>query len=207
MELHGTMKKQILNSFNKIFVWISEFHKLLDDKKVTSQTLNIVCNGIDGEMIQSNIKLLQKDVESFLKTFHDLYEYLKMETTKIFKPDLSKASFTEIKDQIQTFERSLGKLALWSQFTLRKTEMHPISKGLIQLIDDDAIDSDDLIPILKGNLADYILKEILSGEPSLRNFLAGYLQDSKIKKFRTLDKQLLKVNQRRIQQRIFGSET
>ena len=78
--------------------------------------------------------------------------------------------------------------------------MSPISKGLIPLVDEDIVDPEDLIYILKGNFADNILKEVFLDD-SLRNFLAD-LHENKIKKFKTLDNQLLKINIKRIQENI-----
>ena len=188
-------------SLHDISNWLLEFRGKLNEKKLSSETIDVICNGIDVEKVQNEVKQIQEHVESFLNTFHNLYNYLKMDTPKIFKPDLSKASFNEIKNQIQIFDNGLNKLPLWSQFLLRKREMPPITKGLIPLIEEDVVDPDDLIPILEGNFADSILKEVFLEEPSLRIFIAD-LHENKIKKFRMLDKQLLKINQKRIQQKI-----
>ena len=64
-----------------------------------------------------------------------------MDTPKIFKPDLSKCSFNNIKNQLQVFSKELNQLPLWSKFLLRKHELPPISKGLIPLIDEDTVDT------------------------------------------------------------------
>ena len=80
---------------------------------------------------------------------------------------------------MQILSNELNKLPIWSQFLLRKNGMSPISKGLIPLVDEDIVDPEDLIYILKGNFADNILKEVFLDD-SLRNFLAD-LHENKIK--------------------------
>lgn len=185
--------------------WLLQFRILLNENKINAKAIEVVSKGIDPSIVKTKVNDIQIDVDKFLQKFNSLYSYLKLETTLIFETDLNHIELDKIKSQMGIYQSNLESLTKWSHFLHQKDELPPISLGLKKFIDNDEIDPDDLIPILKGNLADSLLKEVFQEELELRNFMAD-LHENKIKKFTNLDLDLLRSNRSRISQKISANK-
>lgn len=185
--------------------WLLQFRTLLNENKINSKTIDVVSNGVNPSIIKTTNDTIEKEVDLFLENFNSLYIYLKMETTLIFESDLTHVQLEKIKSQMEIYRTKLESLTTWSNFLHRMDELPPISSGLKELIKSDEIEPDDLIPILKGNMADSLLRDVFHKEDELRNFMTD-LHENKIEKFTNLDIDLLKTNRSRINQKILANK-
>ena len=124
-----------------------------------------------------------------------------MDFTSIFHINFTSIPFENLKSEIESLQTELPKLLIWSQYSARKRELPKITKPLIKLLENDKIDSDDILPCFKGNFADNLLKSIFMENTVLSGFV-GDLHENKIDKFIKLDQELLILNRKRITQQI-----
>ncbi len=180
--------------------WLQEFRRLLKEEKLENKSISIIINPNrpDDEPLFDS---LIKEREQFFNSLKELNKYIHMDCNAIFDNDVSGTEFTYLETLFTKYQQELGSLVTWAQYNSETKELPPIAKPLVEFIDSGIIESEDIIPAFKGNIADNILKVLFSNNESLRNFV-GDLHENKIRKFNRLDQHLLRLNQRRIAQEI-----
>ncbi|HMK54718.1 MAG TPA: DUF3320 domain-containing protein [Methanobacteriaceae archaeon] len=193
-----------LESLLEIFDWIMELKILQEQGKITLKTLEIISQKPNIEAINRTIENLQSTYDDFLKVLKYLDEYLQLNCPELFPNGFSRTLFSTIKSQLTLFRKEVPQLLTWSQFLSQMRELPPLAQPILELIEEDLLDSEDLLPCLEGNYADNMLRQAFMDDPALQNFV-GDLHQNKIRQFIELDQELLKLNRERISHQL--SET
>ncbi|MEG3223938.1 MAG: hypothetical protein BME94_00035 [Methanobacteriales archaeon Met13] len=193
-----------LVALQEIFGWILELHRLQDQGKITLRALEIIGQEKDEKTIERSIKTVESTHEDFLKVLKYLDEYLQLDCPKLFPRGFDRTSFSDIKSQLVLFQGEVPQLLTWSQFLSQMRELPPLAQPILELIEDDLLDSEDLLPCLEGNYADNMLRQAFMDDSALQNFV-GDLHQNKIRQFTDLDQELLKLNRERISHHLSDS--
>jgi superfamily I DNA and/or RNA helicase/very-short-patch-repair endonuclease len=184
------------NELKELADWILSIKELLNSRKITDKALD--SNGVKKEEIENSIQAISKDYAELIEKIKELNHFLKMDCNSIFKNHLSNLNFTNINSQMNDFLKELPRLQQWSQFILiRKEKPNSFVDPIINLVNEDKLDPDDIIPCFKGNFADSFLKIIFLENPILSGFI-GDKHDNTVKQFIDLDEKLILLNRARI---------
>ena len=177
--------------------WLNTFRTLLNQGKITRNAIKIVSNPSRKKLVIDVPS--SKSITNFLNDFKKLNKFLKI--NNLSSDSISRAEFPDLKFKLERYNEDLPKLVQWSQFTLAKKELPALAQPMIEIIDNDILDHDDLLPAFKGNYADHLLKKAFTNYPELRNFV-GVIHEKKIREFNNLDQKTLRINRIRVAQRI-----
>lgn len=179
------------------YSFMRKLRKILKQGKISPNSLDIISRGPDRENIERIIDDIRTQHKGLQKILEDLQNILKMDLLSVFETDLYSVSFDYLIAQMELFERETPKLLLWSQFISVKKDLPEITEPIIHLVETDLLDPDDIVPAFKANFADNLLKLVFHEVKFLSSFV-GDIHQSKIQKFRELDKELLILNRKRI---------
>ena len=112
--------------------------------------------------------------------------------------------FHALESKMEDYQKGMPLLQKWSQLTAILAEKpSEISNPIIELIKADKIEIEDIIPCLKANFADDLLRNAFLNNPVLANFI-GEIHERKINRFIDLDRNVISLNRRRIANIISG---
>ena len=103
---------------------------------------------------------------------------------------------------MEDYQKGMPLLQKWSQLTAILFEKpSEIADPVIELIKADKIEIEDIIPCLKANFADDLLRNAFLNNQVLSNFI-GEIHERKIGRFIDLDRDVISLNRQRISSRI-----
>ncbi len=191
-----------LDKIKDVAEWVLTVKKLLKTGKITERTYDIIVNQPDTAKINGTIQKLNKDYSAFLKVYKGIKSYIKIDEELVFGNKLRFVRFHELESRIENFQKGMPLLQKWSQLTAILNETpSEIAQPIIELIKADKIDIDDIIPCLKANFADDLLRNAFLENHILSSFI-GEIHERKIGRFIDLDRNIISLNRRRISNRI-----
>jgi superfamily I DNA and/or RNA helicase/very-short-patch-repair endonuclease len=191
-----------LERIKKLAEWVLTIKKLLKTGKITERTFDIIVNEPDTAKINGTIQKLDKDYNAFLRVYKGIKKYIKIDEELVFGNKLRFVKFHEMESKMDNFQKGMPLLQKWSQLIAILSEApSEIALPVIELIKADKIDLDDIIPCLKANFADDLLRNAFLENYILSNFI-GEIHERKINRFIDLDRDVITLNRRRIANRI-----
>ena len=164
-----------LDRIKKLAEWVLTIKKLLKTGKITERTFDIIVKQPDTAKINGTIQKLNKDYSAFLKVYKGIKKYIKIDEELVFGNKLRFVKFHEMESKMDNFQKGMPLLQKWSQLTAILAEApSEIALPIIELIKADKIDTDDIIPCLKANFADDILRNAFLENHVLSNFIGEY---------------------------------
>lgn len=191
-----------LKKIKDLAEWVLTVKKLLKTGKITERTFDIIVDGPDTATINGTIQKLNKDYGSFLKVYKAIKGYIKIDEELVFGAKMRFVRFHELESRIENFQKGMPLLQKWSQLTAILNETpSQIAQPIVELIKADNINIDDIIPCLKANFADDLLRNAFLENHILSSFI-GEIHERKIGRFIDLDRQIISLNRKRISNRI-----
>jgi len=191
-----------LNKIKDLAEWVLTVRKLLKTGKITERTFDIIVDGPDTATINGTIQKLNKDYGNFLKVYKAIKGYIKIDEELVFGAKMRFVRFHELESRIENFQKGMPLLQKWSQLTAILNETpSPIAQPIVELIKADNINIDDIIPCLKANFADDLLRNAFLENHILSSFI-GEIHERKIGRFIDLDRKIISLNRKRISNRI-----
>lgn len=160
-------------------------------------TLNV------DEATKRELQFSLNNLESASNELIDDYEYLN--SVLHFKDKLSKRNINSLKieefnDLIQKISENILSLSNWSQFNTYCNQFNDkYTKQLINLIKQDKIKSEAIVPLFEYNFANNILKDVFDKNEVLKNFNSN-IYEKNIKQFNELDVETINLNRYRVKQ-------
>jgi len=191
-----------LKKIKDLAEWVLTVKKLLKTGKITERTFDIIIDGPDTATINGTIQKLNKDYGNFLKVYKAIKSYIKIDEELVFGAKMRFVRFHELESRIENFQKGMPLLQKWSQLTAILNETpSPIAQPIVELIKADQINIDDIIPCLKANFADDLLRNAFLENHILSSFI-GEIHERKIGRFIDLDRKIISLNRKRISNRI-----
>ncbi len=181
---------------------IPPLRKLLSEGSISEKTIEIVSNRTGLGDLNRSIQKISDEHDKLLNTFEELDKYIKMDKDSPFKSGFNRISFDEILSKMELFKSNTSKLQQWSQLVrVLKEKPNELADPVIELVLADKLEPEDLIPCLKGNFADDLLRKAFLENSVLSGFM-GDVHEDKIEKFIDLDRKLIELNRKRIASRL-----
>ena len=164
-------------------------------------------HGIDREKVVDAVEDLEIRMRNLEQNLSGLSEKLGIPKNLIFEEDMTirkDVKYDDLSNKIKGWNESLEELVLWSRYRADRAEcLKSVAKPFVEIIDNDLVLPEDIIPTFKGNYADSMLRYAFREERSLSTFICE-VHENKIKKFIEYDKDILSKNRERL--RIQGYE-
>jgi superfamily I DNA and/or RNA helicase/very-short-patch-repair endonuclease len=195
-------RKTDLEKIKELAEWMLTLKKLLKTGKITERTFNIIENEPDTAKINGTIQKLGRDYKEFLKVYNGIKKYITIDEELVFGRKLRYVQFHAMESKMEDYQKGMPLLQKWSQLTAILLEKpSEIADPVVELIKADKIEIEDIIPCLKANFADDLLRNAFLNNQVLSNFI-GEIHERKIDRFIDLDRDVISLNRQRISSRI-----
>lgn len=155
------------------------------------------------EETKRDLQFSINNLESASNELIEDYEYLN--SVLHFKDKLSKRNINSLKieefnELIQRISENILSLSNWSQFNTYCNQFNDkYTKELINLIKQDKVKAEAVVPLFEYNFANNILKEVFEKNETLKNFNSN-IYEKNIKQFNELDVETINLNRYRVKQ-------
>lgn len=189
-------------SLKELIKWMVPFRKMIVTGKASDKTIELVSSGVDAEDLSTSSQQIHGYAQEIRRYIHELDSYLKIDFKSIFGKGIEDVSLNEITAQIRGYIDGLSSLQKWSQFLeILRERPNTMVDPLIELVTHDEIETEDLIPCFRGNLADELLRSVFNANPVLSGFIAE-LHEGKIERFMDTDRKIISLNRKRISSKL-----
>jgi len=187
---------ELLEGFSE---WIVEFRGAFINGDFNEAVINKVASGINSEEIDEHISKIEKELAEFEELRNALFERLQVDLSKIEVESLEKWALTDFLSLLNHWKDGIAKLQPWTQYIITRNKCaETLANPIIQLIEsEDSPRPVDLVHIFNINFADALLGHIFSQRAVLANFVPS-VHESKIKRFRNLDQEIILANRGRL---------
>lgn len=186
------------DDLRKIYNWIFKLKQYMNEDIFTDKVFDYITNDFKTLPIKESLKDYIKQAENFRNQLNKLQTTLKPNTRLIFKKDPEDVEFSQWVNQFNKWNGHFSSLHLWSQYLNTKNAcMNSEAKLFIETIEKRNIKKDDVNALVSGNFADSLLNKVFVDSPELSSFV-GELHENRIKEFQDLDREILKLNRRRV---------
>ena len=178
--------------------WIVEFRKQLIGDVLTEQAIDIVGAGVDQEQIEHLAKQVETAKIRFVQQRAALFNHLGTDANTLFGVETKKVPFAELRSRLELWKQELTRLQPWESYVrLRDACQQTIAQPLINSIENDTLESEDIVLCFEGNFADALLDKAFRERRELHDF-AFNLHEKEIVDFRELDNEIIKLNRLRL---------
>lgn len=199
---HWKAEKSQVENLKNISEWILKFRNALKEGRITEKTL-IILDSLDQKELRRITNELHQNYDEILNRMKELNHYLHFNPDSLLINHLKKSQITHLISYICELKENMGVLQNWSRFSSSRAECaQTIGCQMVELVDEDEIESQDLIPCLEGNFADSILRDLFIKEPLLSRFV-GEVHQKRIEEFQELDTKIIKLNRFRIAEKLY----
>lgn len=189
-------------SLKELIKWMIPFRKMIVTGKAGDKTIELVSSGVDAEDLSTSTRRIHGYTHEIKRCISELDSYLKIDFKSIFGKGIEEVSFNEITTQVTVYMEGLSSLQKWSQFLeILRERPNTMVDPIIELVTHDEIETDDLIPCFRGNLADELLRYVFNANPVLSGFIAE-LHEGKIERFMDTDRKIISLNRKRISSKL-----
>ena len=193
---HGEDSK--LKHLNEFAEWIVDFRKQLIEGILTEQAIDLVSVGVAQEQIEHLVKQVKVAENDFMQQRDALFNHLGTDANILFGVGSKEIPFAELRSRLKLWEQGLTRLQPWESYVrLLDACQQTIAQPLINRIENDMLESEDIVSCFEGNFADALLDKAFRERPELRDF-AFNLHERKIAGFRELDSEIIKLNRLRL---------
>lgn len=190
---------EVLSSFSK---WVIPYRKMLKNGNLSRISADFVSHGIDGQEVDNISRAADKAYMQFSMNFESLLSRLNADSTAILGGAFNNVGIEDIRRLLFRWQQDIGKLQIWSQYIRHKNACQDsIARGVIDLLEDEKLRSDQLIKAFQANFADQLLAVAFTERPSLNDFMPAF-HESRIKNFMEIDKNIIDLNRRRLAYKI-----
>jgi KaiC/GvpD/RAD55 family RecA-like ATPase len=178
--------------------WIVKFRKNITEKVFTIQTVEMVSRGFAPDEISSATNDLKESWRQFLSLRYDLFELLAFQTKERFVVSEEQLEFSKYRLLFDLWANNTALLIGWSNYVNVSEDCKSTFSGqVLNSIEEQDIPPEDIIPAFERSYADQLLKIAFQEHPELSGF-NGDTHEQTIRKFRELDKNLIKRNKLRL---------
>ena len=178
--------------------WIILFRKYLKEDILTEKSFKLIGAGIDSVALESAASQVLTAKQEFLESFKKVGARIGTDFGKMFGNGLEAIKLSALKSRVTRWKNETSSLVFWSQYLgYRQICLESRAAPMMEDLEFGKIAVCDAIPAFEGNYAEILLNRAFRERPALSTFIRE-LHESKLGKFRELDKKVLLENQKRI---------
>ena len=199
---NNTLAKSYFKSWDNVNTdftqLVSEYDNISKFAKNDNQTVLNVDEDTKREL-QFSINNLETASNELIEDYEYLNSVLHFKD-KLSKRNINSLRIQEFNELIQGISENILSLSNWSQFNTYCSQFNDkYTKELINLIKQDKVKSEAIVPLFEYNFANNILKEVFDKSEVLKNFNSN-IYEKNIKQFKELDLETINLNRYRVKQ-------
>ncbi len=182
--------------------WIIAFRKHLLTETLSHDAIELVSEGVSAV----DVELVLSELEETSRVFSVARDFLvastELDCRETFGASADDVEFSVWRSHLQLWRDSIGELQRWFKYEMIRTEcLKTVAAPIIGVVEEGALEPEDLLPCLEGNASDGLLDLVFAKRPALAKFDAD-LHEVKIKRFAETDRTLISKNRQRLSQLI-----
>ncbi|OPX96723.1 MAG: hypothetical protein A4E59_01022 [Syntrophorhabdus sp. PtaB.Bin027] len=178
--------------------WIIQFRRKMLEDVFTEKTVDIMSHGVSPAHIEKATNEVTQAFQEFQQYLQMLFQKLNFSVEKrfLFKEDL--VEFQKYQLLLSLWKENISLLQTWSHYATFSQDCNAIMPcNFIDILEEQNIDPDDVIPTFEGNYNEEMLRKAFKKQPELSRFL-GDVHEEKIRSFADLDRKIIEHNRQRL---------
>ena len=185
------------DDLTKFSNWIVKYRDFLNKGIIHERNAEIISYGVPVDSIDKEISDLshfREIIEIKLKTFIEL---VNLNQSAVFSSSINELTFNQLFEQTSLWLKNISSLQSWSKYIqIRKESKKTKAIVILDAVERGDVSPDHVIPTFEINYADNLLQDVFRERPAIRDFIKES-HENQIKKFSSLDNELIKVNRER----------
>ena len=178
--------------------WIVQFRKRMLEDIFTARTVEMLSQGVSTQEIEKATTELVTAWQIFLQRKYEIFNRLQFHSEPRFNQTEEQLEFPKYQLLLQIWNKNISTLIDWSHYVNFSEDCRETYAGqLLDLIEEQDLASEDIIPAFEGSYSDEMLRIALQQHPELSRFL-GDAHEQKIETFAELDRKLIEINRYRL---------
>jgi len=191
---------------NDIEIWTEQFHQKLKSGFISEITLRYLENNHTQRDVFEVFYKLEEAIDNVRSTRDRLSSTLKINYKQVFSKKEMNVPFDQWLSKLKFWRNNISRLGEWRDYYYHKTVCAETSAlPFINLIEQDLVAPEDIVPCYRGNYADALLKFAFENHPELSNFNVK-LHEKKVREFAEMDRKMIFWNRERLICDIYNSQ-
>ncbi|MCL5958756.1 MAG: DUF3320 domain-containing protein [Chloroflexi bacterium] len=183
--------------------WIVSYRRQLLAEALTERSVEIISAGVSQQEIERIADQVAQAVERFLSQRDLLMNRIGADYEEVFGTSAGEVRIDKLSNRIKQWKSDLPKLQKWAHFAMYRQECLDLGmKPIVEILDNDVLEPEDVIPCFWGNFADNLLHLAFANRPALARF-DGELHQHKIRRFAELDAEVISKNRYRLNSTLY----
>ena len=195
----------ILNSSYSItnFATLNDIKIIVNENtNANSRVRSVVSAQIGVSEFNELVTTLAERRTEYMDTLHKVEVRLNIDFQKALGSKCDDVPINKLNEKLSVCANDVDSLVFWSQYVnYRNKCMKTKANYLIADFESGKITSDDLLKTFEGNYVNCLMTKKFQNHPILREFIADE-HEVKIKRFKELDKNMLKENRIRVMDKV-----
>ncbi|MDR3223935.1 MAG: DUF4011 domain-containing protein [Methanobrevibacter sp.] len=185
---------ELKSKYNEILI----FNELFNSNFFTLKTVDLLKEDIDFNEMKKYLKNIENLKIKIIEKYTFLDKLLHFENEDLCNDFIKSREISKIQNHFNDLYKHVRMLYDWRLYKNSCEKCaHEYTKDLIEIITNDEINKEAIIPTFNYNLANNILKNILKENNSLHDF-STTIHEENINKFKKLDLKVIKLNKFRV---------
>ena len=185
--------------------WIVAFRKQLLADILTERAVDMVSAGVSQEQVEYVATQANAAAQHFVRQLDFLLNRIGANCKAIFGVEAQQVSFADLLSRLELWQAELSRLQRWAQFVARRDVCRQtMAQPVVDVIENDILEPEDVVPCFEGNLADALLRLAFVDRPPLVHFV-GDLHEKKIQRFHEVDRDCIRYNRQRLAVKLYES--
>ncbi|MDR3290514.1 MAG: DUF4011 domain-containing protein [Methanobrevibacter sp.] len=191
---HQSNISELMSKYEIILI----FNELFNSNFFTLKTVDLLKENIDFNEMKKYLKNIENLKIKIIEKYTFLDKLLHFEDESLSNDFIKSKEISKIQNWFNNLYKHINKLHDWRLYKNScEKYTNEYTKDLIEIIANDEINKEAIIPIFNYNLANNILKNILKDNDLLHDF-STTIHEENIDKFKKLDLKVIKLNRFRV---------
>ncbi len=188
-----------LRSFSS---WILQFRQQLVTEVLTERSVELVSHGVKPDRIAAIAGSIPGALGDLDRGFAAIAKRVGVDQTALFAKGLERAPFEDVRAVLQKWQQGISDLVPWSRYVAARNDCaSSVAEPLIALVEEGAIEPEDLRPVFEFAYAEGLLRLAYRAQPALVRF-DGLDHERRQEEFAELDARMIHENRYRLIARI-----
>lgn len=167
--------------------WGPRFNAFWQTGTLSDRTAEVVCHEIGLVHGMPRPEAFRRNYDSLNAIHEQLTHVLGADLETVFKKNKESLTLSDLSQRWMEWQSNLGKLRKWSVYVQKQDACRrTLALPVVELLENDRITADDLVPTFRGSVASEVLEEAFSDNEALGLFTAG-AHEQQMQEFRELD--------------------
>lgn len=178
--------------------WMMAFRQQLVAEALAQRQSELHHGAQWREQVESTAAQVEAAWQQVVAQRDRLAQRLALDWHKVFGTPAENVAWGDWLAHLEAWQMARPALQRWGQYlALQQACQHSLAAPLLDVIAQDTLEPDDVLPCFAGNFAETLLRQAFQYCPALGHFV-GELHEAKIRRFAELDRDVIAWNRQRL---------